>query len=123
MLARYTLAGHSSNQTMTSAKSGAQTLSKHDRDALPTRNKRHFFYRAQVPALAENDRQTVVGAVHRLVEENGLGIAQIEVFTAKQLREVSETTAESFERICTSLGLDLVKDKPGIVVCEWASPP
>lgn len=99
------------------------SLSAHDKAALPTRKQRHFFYRADTPALDACDMAVVTDSVATLIEERGLGVAQIEVFTLKYFREhAAAAVQDSLDRLTKTLGLDAVRDRTSLLTCEWASP-
>lgn len=101
----------------------ANELSAHDRAVLPTRTRRHFFYKAAAPAVSPDDMAEVARAVEALVEENGLGVAQIEVFSPRRFQELSSASAgAALQRLISGLGLDASADRVSLLTCEWASP-
>jgi hypothetical protein len=107
------------NSTLATAE---HALSPHDRAALPKPGNRHCFYRADMPMLVETDRQLVAKAICEMVEDAGLGVAEIDVYNRGQLTAHSPEAGAAFERMCQQLGLTLETDYPILLVCEWATP-
>jgi hypothetical protein len=112
-----------STSSLTGMKTPSVRLSRHNRGALPTRRRRHFFYRAATPVLDQADIKAVGDAVMDIVVEYGIGVAEIQVFNCKQFAELaSEAAVASFQRLIEGLGLDVAADRVSLLACEWASP-